>query len=301
VSRFSKTAWPARPRLRGFMSSERIDFVQLDVTGSLRDAVSALVAVEMHDPTRLPLAIAPHESMMFTVQIGRGADPLDQKAEHGHNTRLTGIRQWTGSFVGTGQCVSLFALLTPLGAVRLLESRTLATAPRIRADVAQLLDRQLTRQLEHEIARGARLEDKLRALGSWLEERHGARRELPRAALRAGRAAMRLTAEPGHPIERLADAEHVSRRQLERDFEQWLGTSPHHLAQVARVQQVARHVHAGASLADAAHAAGFADQSHMTRTVRKLTGVTPRGFVRSQRTPIATGFRAATRGATVYF
>jgi AraC-like DNA-binding protein len=301
VSRFSKTPGKAPPTLRGFMASERIDTLQLDVSGSLRDSVSALVAVEMHESMSLPLAIAPHESMMFTVQVGRGADTLDQKAEHGHNTRLTGIRQWTGTFVGTGHCVSLFALLTPLGAVRLLESRTLGGAPRIRADVAQLLDRQLTRQLEDAIARAEGLDAKLRALGGWLEERHSARRELPRAALRAGRAATCLTVDPARPIELLADAEHVSRRQLERDFERWLGTSPNHLAQVARVQQVSRHVHAGASLADAAHAAGFADQSHMTRTVRKLTGVTPRGFVRSQRTPIATGFRAATRGATVYF
>ena len=137
------------------METDRIDIVQLDVTGSLRDSVSALVAVEMHDRASLPLAIAPHESMMFTVQMGRGADTLDQKAEHGHNTRLTGIRQWTGSFVGAGQCVSLFALLTPLGAVRLLESRTLAAAPRIRADVAHLLDRQITRRLEDAIARAA--------------------------------------------------------------------------------------------------------------------------------------------------
>jgi AraC-like DNA-binding protein len=283
------------------METDRIDIVQLDVTGSLRDSVSALVAVEMHDRASLPLAIAPHESMMFTVQMGRGADTLDQKAEHGHNTRLTGIRQWTGSFVGAGQCVSLFALLTPLGAVRLLESRTLAAAPRIRADVAHLLDRQITRRLEDAIAREARLEDKLRALGAWLEERHGARRELPRAALRAGRAASRLTAQPQRPIDDLADAEHVSRRQLERDFERWLGTSPNHLALVTRVQHVARHVHAGASLAQAAHATGFADQSHMTRTVRKLTGATPKAFVGSHRTPIASGFRLATGGATVYF
>ena len=38
----------------------------------------------------------------------------------------------------------------------------------------------------------------------------------------------------------------------------------------------------------------------MTRAVRKLTGLTPRHFVRAPRTPIAEAFRTATAGATVY-
>jgi transcriptional regulator GlxA family with amidase domain len=98
----------------------------------------------------------------------------------------------------------------------------------------------------------------------------------------------------------VADAQHVSRRQLERDFERWIGASPRHMSQVARVQHVARSVRAGSSLADASALAGFADQPHMSRTVRRLTGLTPRGFIASQRTPIAAAFRAATGGGTVY-
>jgi AraC-like DNA-binding protein len=69
---------------------------------------------------------------------------------------------------------------------------------------------------------------------------------------------------------------------------------------VARVQQVARLARNGASLADAAALAGFADQPHMTRTVRRVTGLAPRAFIASQRTPIAAVFRAATGGGTVY-
>jgi AraC-like DNA-binding protein len=270
----------------------------LTVTGALADCVRALVAVQIDAREPLPLAIAPHESLMLTVQFGR--DGADAKAPLGRNTHLTGIRQWTGSFTGAGHCVSLFALLTPLGAVRLLDSRALQAAPRIRAPVAELLDERLTRTLEEAIARSDDVGARLRAFAAWLETRAVARGGQSRPALRAARAAMRLCDEPRLSIERAADEQHVGRRQLERDFERWIGVAPRHLAQVARVQQVARLARNGASLADAAAQAGFADQPHMTRTVRRVTGLAPRAFIASQRTPIAAAFRAATGGGTVY-
>ena len=87
------------------------------------------------------------------MQFGRGPDGIEQKGSHGELTHLTGIRRWTGSFTGAGDCITLFALLTPLGVVHLLESRPLAEVPRIRARVDDMLDRRLTRQLESDIAR----------------------------------------------------------------------------------------------------------------------------------------------------
>jgi AraC-like DNA-binding protein len=270
------------------------------VQGTLARHVHTLMAVEIDGPGPLPLAIAPHDSLMLTVQLGRSSDSLHEKAEAGQNTRLTGIRHWTGSFSGAGNCVSLFALLTPLGGVELLDSQPLQPLPRIRASVAELLERRLTRELESGIALAQGLDAKLQALGAWLEARATARRSHSRAALRAGRAAMRLCAQPHAAIETLADEQHVSRRQLERDFAHWIGTSPRHLAQVARVQAVSRRAQSGASLADIAADVGFADQAHMSRVVRDLTGLTPRAFVQARRTPIAAGFRSATGGGTVY-
>ena len=272
----------------------------LDVQGVLRDSVEALIAVEVDGAGPIPLAIAPHESLMLSVQFGRGADPIEEKGEHGANTSLTGIRQWTGTFNGAGNCVSLFALLTPLGSVQLLDSQPLATVPRIRAPLAALLDRGLTRELESRIALADGLDAKLGSFAAWLETRATARRWQSSAALRAGRAAMRLRAEPNRGVDEIADEQHISRRQLERDFQRWVGTSPRHLAQVARVQHVSRMARSGMSLAHVAADVGFADQAHMSRVVREMTGLTPLHFVRSQRTPLATGFRHATGGGTVY-
>jgi AraC-like DNA-binding protein len=273
----------------------------LAVPAPLQPFVDALLAVEVGPIAPNPLFIAPHESMVLSVQLGRGSDTcIETKGEHGRNTCVTGIRQWTGSFIPAGRCVTLFALLTPLGSVHVLDSQPLSQVPRIRAHVADLLDRHTTIALESMIALAPTADAKLNVFAAWLEARVTARRQQSSPALRAARAALRLLREPGVPIDELARQAAVSRRQLERHFAHWLGTSPRHLARVARLQQVSRCAQHGASLADIAAHTGFADQAHMTRTVRQLTGLTPREFVRSQRSPLAGAFRTATHGRTVY-
>ncbi|WP_280153797.1 helix-turn-helix domain-containing protein [Piscinibacter sp. XHJ-5] len=274
--------------------------IVMPVAGSLTPYVSGLMAVEVDRVPPIEQAVAPHEAMVLSVQLGRGADGAEQKGALGDNTRLTGIRRWRGSFVPAGDCMTLFALLTPLGAVTLLGSQPLAPVPRIRARVDELLDRRLTRALESDVARAASLEGKLRALAAWLEQRAAAPRHVSAAAMRTARAAMRVVAEPLAGIEDIAGDELLSRRQLERDFAHWFGVSPGHLAQVARVQMVSRLVRRGESLAGAAAAAGFADQAHMSRRVRELTGLTPQRFVHASTTPMSEAFRAITGGGSVY-
>lgn len=293
-------AMPVHDEPSGGIAAPQIRSHSMQVGGALSPYVKALVGVELGAVGPLPLSVAPHESLMLTVQLGRHSDCIEQKGLHGENTTLTGIRKHTGEFIGAGDCVTLFALLTPLGAVQLLDDRPLASIPRIRARVAELLDRKVTRGLESQVALAATLQDKLRALAAWLEDRATAQRRQTRAGLRAGRAATRLCAEPGIAIETLADEQHVSRRQLERDFSYWIGTSPRHLSQVARVQAVSRGARAGVSLADIAADVGFSDQAHMSRVVRQITGLTPKQFARSERTPMAEAFRRATGGTTVY-
>ena len=272
----------------------------LAVRGSLRPYVTAIVALELGRTGPVSLAIAPHESMVLSVQIGRGVHAIERKGELGELTRLTGIREWTGRFKGMGDCVTLQALLTPLGAVHVLQSQALATQPRIQARIDGLLDRKLTRQLESDIALACTLDDKLQHFAAWLESHLLTQRQFAPGALRAGRAAMRLSAEPHLTTETLAGEQHICRRQLERDFRRFLGTSPLHLARVARVQAVSRRGQTGASLADIAADIGFADQAHMSRVVHQLTGLTPRRFVRAAQSPMGATFRHATSGATVY-
>jgi AraC-like DNA-binding protein len=75
----------------------------------------------------------------------------------------------------------------------------------------------------------------------------------------------------------------MSRFQLLRGFAHETGLPPHAYRMQRRVA-LARHCIArGAALADAAAAAGFADQSHMTRAFVRLLGVTPANFAAALR------------------
>jgi AraC-like DNA-binding protein len=271
------------------------------VPDSLRPYLRALMVVEVGTVAAQSVQVMPHDSLTLSVQLGRGTDcVVEAKGALGENTHLTGIREWTGSFQAAGHCVTLFALLTPLGAVRVLESQPMTSVPRIRARVADLLDLQLTRRLESAIAMAPTLADKLQAFASWLEERVGAQRFLAPAAMRAARAAMQVCADPMTPVDELAAQVHISRRQLERDFVHWIGATPRHLAQVSRLQWVTRRIHAGDSLAGVAADTGFTDQAHMTRTVRQLCGLTPGRLRHAGRWSLAAAFRAASGGRTVY-
>ncbi|MFM0293854.1 MULTISPECIES: AraC family transcriptional regulator [Paraburkholderia] len=99
------------------------------------------------------------------------------------------------------------------------------------------------------------------------------------------RAKARIDDDPSSPLtlaDLAADAG-MSRFQLLRGFAHETGLPPHAYRMQRRVA-LARHCIAqGAALADAAAAAGFADQSHMTRAFVRLLGVTPANFAAALR------------------
>jgi AraC-like DNA-binding protein len=86
-------------------------------------------------------------------------------------------------------------------------------------------------------------------------------------------------------VEDLSTGTGVGRRQLERLFIRDVGVSPKAAARIARVEHALQLLRAArpAGLAGVAAAAGFFDQAHMTREVRRVTGVTPAAFRRPGR------------------
>lgn len=85
----------------------------------------------------------------------------------------------------------------------------------------------------------------------------------------------------GARLDQLEQVTGCDRWQLSRDFRALLGTSPYRYLQHRRVDRAKRLLREGATLADAAHGAGFADQSHFGRTFRKAVGLTPKEWLRS--------------------
>jgi AraC-like DNA-binding protein len=82
------------------------------------------------------------------------------------------------------------------------------------------------------------------------------------------------------PVHAVAAEAGVGERQLERLFDHWVGFGPKMLARVVRTRRATRAITRGAIASWASFAAdcGYADQAHLIREFRALTGVTPRVY-----------------------
>jgi AraC-like DNA-binding protein len=79
-------------------------------------------------------------------------------------------------------------------------------------------------------------------------------------------------------LQRLADIARVTRFQVIRDFRKAIGVTPAVYIRDRRRREACRLIEQGLGLAEAAAAAGFADQSHLSRTFRTAQGITPGMF-----------------------
>ena len=92
-----------------------------------------------------------------------------------------------------------------------------------------------------------------------------------------------FTAEPGN-VASVAAALGTTQRSLHRDVVHWTGLAPKVLGRIFRMQAALRILRIGVdSLATIAANAGYADQAHMTRELRRLTGATPTEYWRPVR------------------
>lgn len=72
----------------------------------------------------------------------------------------------------------------------------------------------------------------------------------------------------------------LSERHLERLFASELGLLPRECVRIVRFRMAGQAARRGATLADAAALAGYADQAHFTRDTRAFTGKTPQVLIR---------------------
>lgn len=132
--------------------------------------------------------------------------------------------------------------------------------------------------------------EKLESDGAFLEamalliRRHGASGPPADLARREDKAvarvceAMEETLEQDWSLDELAKLVDFSRYRLIRSFRRTLGVTPHAYRISRRVIRAKRCLAAGMAPAEAAAAAGFCDQAHLTRTFKSVVGVTPAAF-----------------------
>lgn len=81
-------------------------------------------------------------------------------------------------------------------------------------------------------------------------------------------------------VETLATQAGVSRRQIERDFLDAVGLAPKTFAAILRFRHAGGRLRAGEPVAEAALAAGYADQSHLSRDFQRFAGLAPTAYAR---------------------
>jgi AraC-like DNA-binding protein len=150
--------------------------------------------------------------------------------------------------------------------IRGIRLRPEAVAAAFRVEASSLLN--LTVPAEDVLGsrRARRLLD-LGALDAWIRGIEPARR----TALAVGL----LAADPAVQVTEVADLLGVTARQLRRILVTEVGLPPKAYQRVVRMQRFLGIIGRSAGLADAAAEAGYADQSHLTRDVRELSGLTP--------------------------
>ncbi|MGL4573346.1 MAG: helix-turn-helix domain-containing protein [Burkholderiaceae bacterium] len=271
------------------------------ITGPLSEYVSALLAVEFDAGTVVEVISLPHELMTLTQWLGSTGTRFECEDQRGMRSALHGIRTSSTVLSRPGDFLMLRAFLSPLGAVLLARGHALPSmAGGTPLPWAHEVGMHEALDLERVVLRAGLIDQKLDALGGWIERRiFGRGRSVP-ASLRAAQAAMILSRDPAFDMNRLAQHVSVTRRQLERDFSHWLSISPRRFAQTVRLQRLAQLSQQPLALAQLANEVGFADQAHMTRAVRQLTGMTPRNFLRAADNALSQAYRQAMAGRIGY-
>jgi AraC-like DNA-binding protein len=91
-----------------------------------------------------------------------------------------------------------------------------------------------------------------------------------------------LAAEPAGDVADVAAALGWNARRLHREFTATCGYGPKTMQRILRIQHVMRTAHRARQplrLSDVAASGGFADQAHMTREFRSITGFTPTHYL----------------------
>lgn len=124
--------------------------------------------------------------------------------------------------------------------------------------------------------------DDSHAIAAWLDAALLERlRQVPVAPSRIDRVVAEIERTHGSVrIDTLAACSGVSRRQIERNFLDVVGLTPKAFAAIRRFRYAGARLRTGASMAETALEAGYADQSHMCREFRRFAGLNPAAYAR---------------------
>jgi AraC-like DNA-binding protein len=243
--------------------------------GDLQHHLAALSWLDVNAPFGREHLAVPSDLYLITVY---GDDGLvcGPAGEPGALQVLVSLlRTQPATFHSLGRGRLALALLTPAGLMKVLRAPLQGLTDR-RLPLAQFCGAPQEQRLRELLLSAADASERLRRLGQWIESRVHLRHGMGTQQRRTARAASLLQQRGGSvDLTLLAQQLSVTRRQLERDFHLWLGTSPAGYARLVRFQRAAALVCGGGRFLDAVFEHHYADQSHLNRSFKALSGMTP--------------------------
>ena len=90
-----------------------------------------------------------------------------------------------------------------------------------------------------------------------------------------------LTHDPLIEVALRDELEDASERTIRYRFHHSTGLRQNHIRQIQRAEEAVKLLHRGNSILNTAHELGYADQPHLTRSLKRLLGYTPRELLPS--------------------
>jgi AraC-like DNA-binding protein len=238
--------------------------------------VPAVAYLEMDATLGIRQVELPCELCVLTVNCAEGLIHGEAGGPWDAEVTLSTLRTRPAKFHALGYGPVVMALLTPEAVLRLFGTPMAGLTDR-RLPLDRICPSTERRRLHDAVMGASHPGARMAALVEWITARLHARDHASAGEARAAKATAALLGGAWRlGMATLSDSLAVTRRQLEREFGKWLGVSPGGYGRLVRFQQAIADIADGAPIVDAAVEGGYSDQSHLTRVVRELAGVTPR-------------------------
>ncbi|MBB3114570.1 AraC-like DNA-binding protein [Paenibacillus phyllosphaerae] len=231
---------------------------------------------------RNPVKVLPSSMTVIGIQYGQPMRIVENNTEISMGSSgITGIHAKVKEYVSTGAIGTIIIPFKP-GRLARFTSIPIHEFQNMDVPLELIFPGPNVREMEEKLAGAASAAERVGIVEQFLLSVWRDREDEQMILL----AAKQIMNRQGNlSIEQLAAQFYVSRRTLERKFNQLIGASPKQFASVIRFQHTIQLRNAGFDYLDIVQACGYADQAHFAKDFKSFAGLRPEQFFRSEIQP----------------
>ncbi|MCD1261194.1 AraC family transcriptional regulator [Paenibacillus athensensis] len=261
-------------------------FIQFPPPLRLSAYVDSLLLQEEWSPinyaNRSPVKVLPSAMTVIGIQYGEPMSVLaDGEAKLLGSSGLTGMQTAPREYVSTGRIGTIIVRFKP-GGLTAFTAYPIHEFLDANVDLKLVFPPHAVDEMEQRLREAADAAGRIAAVNRFLL---AVCRDKPAVGLPLHIAEQIDQAAGQVSIEHLAAQAFVSKRTLERHFNEAIGISPKKFAGILRFQQAIRLRKAGCSYLDIVEACGYSDHAHFARDFKTFAGCTPEPFFRGESQP----------------